>query len=155
MQGKIFVSYRRDDERAMAARIRDRLAQVFGEGNVFMDVDHLSPGQRFDVELHRALRETSVFIAIIGSRWLNILQARRASREPDFVRAEIASAINYRIPVIPLLLEGTPLPRPQDLPDDIRGLMMHQIHMPKCKSYVNWHFGLRAWCGAHLNDMVR
>jgi hypothetical protein len=39
MPGKIFVNYRRDDERAMAAmaaRIRDRVAATFGEANVFM-----------------------------------------------------------------------------------------------------------------------
>ena len=46
MSGKIFINYRRDDERAVAARIRDRLAGVFGSSNVFMDVDNLMAGQR-------------------------------------------------------------------------------------------------------------
>jgi len=34
MPGKIFVNYRRDDARDMAARVRDRLAQTFGEAAV-------------------------------------------------------------------------------------------------------------------------
>ena len=55
--GKIFVNYRRDDERAVAARVRDRLAATFGDANVFMDVDHLLAGQRFDQELEKALAE--------------------------------------------------------------------------------------------------
>ena len=45
MPSKIFVNYRRDDERAFAARVRDRLAQTFGSANVFMDVDNLMAGQ--------------------------------------------------------------------------------------------------------------
>ena len=55
MPGKIFVNYRRDDARDMAARIRDRLAATFGDANVFMDVDNLLAGQRFDKELEKAL----------------------------------------------------------------------------------------------------
>lgn len=51
MAGKIFVNYRRDDVRDVAARVRDRLAQTFGGANVFMDVDNLMAGQRFDREL--------------------------------------------------------------------------------------------------------
>jgi TIR domain len=68
MPGKIFVNYRRDDERAFAARIRDRLASVFGTSSVFMDVDDLRRGQRFDKELEKALTECDVFLAIIGQR---------------------------------------------------------------------------------------
>ena len=39
MAGKSFTNYRRDDERAVAARVRDQLAGVFGNANVFMNVD--------------------------------------------------------------------------------------------------------------------
>jgi TIR domain-containing protein len=69
MPGKIFVNYRRDDARDMAARIRDRLAATFGASNVFMDVDNLLAGQRFDRELEKALGQTDVFLAVIGPRW--------------------------------------------------------------------------------------
>jgi hypothetical protein len=41
MPGKMFANYRRDDERTIAARIRDRLATTFGDTKVFMDVDNL------------------------------------------------------------------------------------------------------------------
>ena len=60
MAGKIFINYRRDDARDMAARVRDRLAQAFGKSNVFMDVDNLMAGQRFDMELDKALAKTDV-----------------------------------------------------------------------------------------------
>jgi TIR domain-containing protein len=81
MAVKIFVNYRREDERAFAARVRDRLAQAFGASNVFMDVDNLMAGQRFDRELEKALVETDVFLAVMGPRWLELFEKRQASGE--------------------------------------------------------------------------
>ena len=93
MPGKIFVNYRRVDERAFAARVRDRLAQAFGTANVFMDVDNLMAGQRFDRELEKALAETDVFLAVMGHRWMDLYRARQASGERDYVHEEIAGAL--------------------------------------------------------------
>ena len=73
----IFVNYRRDDARDVAARIRDRLAATFGNANVLMDVDYLKAGQRFDEELEKALSETAVFLAVIGPRWAELLAERQ------------------------------------------------------------------------------
>ena len=125
MPGKVFVNYRRDDARDMAARIRDRLAQTFGEANVFMDVDNLRPGQRFDRELEKALAETDAFLAVIGPRWHDLLAERQASGERDYVREEIAGALQRGILVIPVLVERTPLPRANALPENIRDLALH------------------------------
>ena len=58
MSGKIFINYRREDVKNSAARIRDRLVGAFGPDAVFMDVDNLAPGQRFDVALQDALFQT-------------------------------------------------------------------------------------------------
>ena len=128
MPGKIFVNYRRDDERAQAARLRDRLAGVFGAASVFMDVDSLMAGQRFDKELEKALAQTEVFLAVIGPRWMEHFEARQASGERDYVREEIAGALARGTLVIPVLIEGTSLPREDTLPDDIRPLVLHQKH---------------------------
>ena len=80
--GKIFVSYRRD---ACAGRcpeyLHERLGRSFGEGNVFMDVDQLLAGQRFDRELDKALSECDVLIAVIGARWLDLIVRVRAARQ--------------------------------------------------------------------------
>jgi formylglycine-generating enzyme required for sulfatase activity len=112
----------------MAARIRDRLAATFGDANVFMDVDHLLPGQRFDKELEKALAQTDVFLAVIGPRWTELLAERQDSRERDYVREEIAGALQRGVVVIPVLIERTPLPRANALPEDIRDLVLHQTH---------------------------
>lgn len=128
MPGRIFVNYRRDDERAMAARIRDRLAQAFGNANVFMDVDNLIAGQRFDRELEKALVETDVFLTVLGPKWMSIFQSRLESGERDYVREEIAGALKRGIVVIPVVVEGCVLPRGSELPDDVRELVLHQKH---------------------------
>ena len=39
MPDKFFINYRREDAAAEAARIRDRLTNVFGPANIFMDID--------------------------------------------------------------------------------------------------------------------
>ena len=54
MPTKIFISYRRDDDPAAAARVCDGLARRFGKSNLFMDVDNLLAGQRFDEERNLA-----------------------------------------------------------------------------------------------------
>jgi len=128
MPGKTFVNYRRDDARDMAARIRDRLAASFGDANVFMDVDNLLAGQRFDKELEKALGQTDVFLAVIGPRWMELFAERQASRERDYVREEIAGALQRGVVVIPVLIERTALPRADALPEDIRDLVLHQKH---------------------------
>ena len=119
---KVFVNYRRGDTRDMAARIRDRLAPIFRDGNVFMDVDQLLAGQRFDKELEKALSQTDVLLAIIGPRWLELLAERQANGGRDYVREEIAAALQRGVVVVPVLIERTPLPRHDVLPDDIRDL---------------------------------
>ena len=128
MPGKMFVNYRRNDGAASAARVRDRLVTAFGAANVFMDVDNLLAGQRFDKELEKALAATDVFLAVIGPKWMDLLKARTDSDERDYVREEIAGALKRGIMVIPVLIEHAVLPRGVDLPDDIREMVLHQKH---------------------------
>ncbi len=129
-RGKIFISYRRDDAPGDARSIRDRLARKFGEANVFMDVDRLLAGQRFDRELDKALSQCDVLLAVIGFRWTELLSAQTGKR--DFVREEIAAALKRDVPVIPVLVgreEHMPsLPQADDLPEEIRDLVLYQKH---------------------------
>jgi hypothetical protein len=129
---KIFVSYRRDDNPAAAARVHDGLAAKFGKSDLFMDVEDLLAGLRFDQELAKALGACDVFIAIIGERWLELLKAKAAAGERDYVREEIAAALHRSIVVVPVRVgrEGklAPLPRPDELPSDIRDLVQYQKH---------------------------
>ncbi|MCH9807989.1 MAG: SUMF1/EgtB/PvdO family nonheme iron enzyme [Alphaproteobacteria bacterium] len=128
MPGKLFISYRRDDARADARGLHDGLQRAFGKTNVFMDVDNLLPGQRFEDELDNALGQCDVLLAVIGPKWLNLLKERVKSGQRDHVRDEIAAALSRKIVVIPVLIDGTQLPPPGELPEDIRELVSYQKH---------------------------
>ncbi len=132
MAGKIFINYRRDDAPGDARSLRDGLVAKFGRANVFMDVDDLLVGQRFDQELAKALGVCDILIAVVGPRWLELLQARSADGDRDYVREEIAEALRRKIVVIPVRVgrEGHlhTLPRLEDLPADIREFALYQKH---------------------------
>jgi formylglycine-generating enzyme required for sulfatase activity len=130
MADKIFINYRRDDVPGDARGIREALVSEFGKQAVFMDVDNLLAGQRFDKELEKALAQCDALIAVMGPRWMELLAARTTSGERDYVREEIAAALKRGITVIPVRVgrEGTmaALPRADQLPEDIRELVLHQ-----------------------------
>jgi len=128
LPGKIFINYRRDDSKADARGLHDRLSRTFGKARVFMDVDNLLAGQRFDQELEKALDSCDIFLAVIGPQWLEILNARKAQEERDYVREEIAAALKRKIIVIPVLVDGTALPTKAALPEDLHELVLYQKH---------------------------
>lgn len=126
MAGKVFINYRREDAKADAGRIHDRLVRAFGTASIFMDVDHLAPGQVFEQELDKALARSDVFLAVIGPRWLELLHERARSGNHDYARHEIARALERGIFIVPVLVGGSAVPRRGDLPDDLQHLVRYQ-----------------------------
>ena len=111
----IFISYRRDDTRADAGRLCDRLEAHFGDEQVFMDIDDLKPGQKFVDELNRVLDGCDVLIVLMGSGWLGAQDQNGSLRlmdEQDFVRREVLTALQRGIEIIPVLVNRTPMPTP-------------------------------------------
>jgi hypothetical protein len=121
----VFVSYRRQDEPHFTGRLVDQLAARFGKDNVFMDVDSIDPGTRFEEAIERSLQRSKVMIVIIGRRWADAVDAHGARRldDPrDLVRREIEAAITRGTPIIPVLAEGAAMPDRSDLPDSMADL---------------------------------
>ena len=118
---KIFISYRRDDSAGHAGRLFDRLSSHFNRERLFMDVDHIEPGEDFVQVIEDAVASSAVLLVIIGRRWLTSGDtiARRLDNPNDFVRLEVASALARNIRVIPVLVQNAIMPSPQDLPDDL------------------------------------
>ena len=117
---RMFISYRSDDSAGYAGRLYDRLSQHFGEDQIFMDIDTIEPGLDFVEVIEKAVGSCDVLIALIGRRWLTITDAdghRRLDNPEDFVRLEVATALDRNIRVIPVLVRGATMPRSQDLPD--------------------------------------
>jgi formylglycine-generating enzyme required for sulfatase activity len=122
---QIFISYRRDDCSASAGRLYDRLCGHFASTNIFMDVDNLDPGVDFVDAIEESVASCDALIAVIGRFWLISSDEegrRRLDNPEDFVRIEIATALNRDVRVIPLLVDGALMPRSRDLPDDLKPL---------------------------------
>jgi uncharacterized protein len=139
MANKIFISYRREDSAATAGRLHDRLAETFGRANLFIDVDNLPAGVDFAKYLNEQVANCDIFLCTVGPNWLNAKDddgRRRLDQADDFVRVEIAAALNRDIPVIPVLVDGARLPRGGELPDDIAPLIRRQYVEVR-----NSHFG--------------
>ena len=125
MSAKIFISYRRDDSAGHAGRVTDRLEREFGRDLLFMDVDGIPLGTNFVKVLHQEVAKCGALLAVIGPDWLEVRDDdgnRRLDNPNDFVRIEIAAALQRDIPVIPILLDGARMPRAGQLPEDLREL---------------------------------
>src|SRR6266403_1792490 len=120
----IAISYRREDSLPIAGRLYDRLQAKFGKKNVFMDFDSIPPGMDFRQHIKQMIERSKLVIAIIGPHWLGEQPdaSRRIDNPADFVRLEIAYALQGGIPVIPLLINTTQMPKTEMLPPDIREL---------------------------------
>ena len=121
LMASIFISYRREDTGGHAGRLFDRLTARFGDDPVFMDVQDIRPGQNFQTSIDETLARCDCVVVVIGPRWLSTVRERAALPE-DFVRYEIAAALQRGIPVIPVLVGGARMPTAADLPDDLRPL---------------------------------
>jgi hypothetical protein len=83
-----------------------------------MDVDHIPAGADFVRHIENELAKCGVLLAIIGPHWLHIRDdagARRLFDPHDLVTNEISVALRRGINVIPVLIDGTIMPKSEDL----------------------------------------
>jgi TIR domain len=120
----IAISYRRQDSSPVAGRLYDRLQAEFGKGSVFMDFDSIPYGVDFREHIKQTLQRAKVVVAIIGPEWSGGKESsnRRIDDPTDFVRLEVASALENGIPIIPVLVNNTPMPEAKNLPPELEGL---------------------------------
>jgi hypothetical protein len=126
---RIFVSYRRDDAAPYAGRLYDALTERFGEANVFMDVDTIALGQDFNVAIDHALASCDAVVALIGRNWLDATDAtgrRRLDDPRDVLRLELERALSRALVVVPTCVQGTPLPKEDELPNTLAPLARRQ-----------------------------
>jgi hypothetical protein len=120
----IAISYRREDSLPITGRLYDRLQAEFGRGNVFMDFDSIPYGVDFRDHIKHMIDTSKVLVAIIGPNWMgkHKHRGRRIDEPNDFVRLEIAYALERKLPIIPILVGNTQMPRSEELPQDIEAL---------------------------------
>ena len=122
----VFVSYRRDDSKHAAGRLEERLNERF---KLFMDVDQIQGGALFPAAVRKAVDEADVLLAVIGSQWLTLTAengGRRIDQPGDWVAEEIGTALRRGTPVIPVLVDGAPMPSRDELPPALADLANRQ-----------------------------
>lgn len=115
----IFLSYRRIDSATVAGRIRKELTERFGQDTVFIDFDSLNLGRNFITQLRQTISRCRIVLTVIGPDWLNATDSqgnRRLENPKDVVRFEIETALQHRIPIVPLLVRGASMPEEAELP---------------------------------------
>ncbi len=125
---KVFISYRRADNKEFVERIRDWLIHKYQRENVFMDFDGMRAFADFQLYFESKIRECDVVIVIIGPNWVSILKEKEAKSEIDYVRSEIETALKLNKPILPLRILDASMPLTTDLPESLRSLC--RIHAP-------------------------
>lgn len=128
---QLFISYRRDDSAGYARALNDRLVQQFGAERVFIDVDDIPAGAAFEATIAQALGASAVLLVLIGPRWLapGPDGRPRLHDAADFVHREVAAGLQGGAQVIPLLLDGTPMPAAAQLPPALQALALRQAQV--------------------------
>jgi hypothetical protein len=121
---KLFLSYRRRYETASARLLKGDLTDVFGEGTVFLDVDDIAPGDLWTRSIREAVESCDVFLTLISPGWVEL--SGKLHEPGDFIREEIDAALTRRVPLIPVLVGGAQMPKPQSLPFGLRELTSRQ-----------------------------
>jgi len=123
--GIVFINYRRDETAGEARALYNDLVELLGTERVFMDVDNIALGRDFRQVLRERLDACEVMLSLIGRDWAQARDsagARRLDNPADFVRLEIATALQRNVAVTPVLLQDARMPSAETLPDELKDL---------------------------------
>ena len=123
----IFISYRREDAAAYAGRLCDQLNRLAGADRVFMDVEDITPGQKFATTIDNTMANCDIALIVIGPRWADILRERAQSPKPDYVAREIEAALARQITIVPVLVGGAVISCLDNLPGPLSTLSQYEV----------------------------
>ena len=113
----IFINYRIKDSKSEAIFLERDLKRIFGETLVFRDKTGIEGGDRWREVILQNVTDCCVMLVLIGTAWEDAKfesgkQKKRLRLEDpeDWVRLEISTALAQKKIVIPILLDGTPMP---------------------------------------------
>ena len=124
--GRIFISYRRSDTQGYAGRLSDSLEAYFGGNRIFRDIKDIKGGSKYAKDIDEQMSSADAVIVLIGPNWLSVTNddgKRRIDNPNDWVVQEIVTAIKLGIRVFPVLIDGTVLPRKNELPSNLAPIL--------------------------------
>ena len=96
---------------------------------MFRDVTTIQGGSDWRKEIKKGLRDCTALLVIIGKSWLTAANEegkRRLDLPDDWVRFEIETALDWDVPVFPLLASDVKLPTASEMPDSLKSLTNFQ-----------------------------
>jgi TIR domain len=115
---RVFLSYRSEDTLDEANQTRRYLEELKIGLKPFEYRKSTTAGAPWKKAIRENLLRSDVLVALIGPKWLDLLNKRHPGS--DMVRYEIGRALRQHMRVIPLLVAGADMPKPQQLPKDVR-----------------------------------
>lgn len=122
----IFISYRAVDTGPYANLLARTLRDKFGLNAVFRDRNEIELGDRFVDEILAELGQCDVVLVLMGASWLTAAGPDGVLRLPqpaDLVHREVALALALKKIVVPVVFDGASMPNPEQLPEDLRGIV--------------------------------
>jgi hypothetical protein len=126
---RIFISYRSADGAKDASRLADDLGRVFGADRVFLDREDLRGGSSWREQIALTMDHRPVVLLLMTPGFFAARHENgdlRINDADDPVRGEILSAMEAGAAVLPLRVDGTPMPAAGSLPAALRDLS--EIH---------------------------
>ena len=124
----IFISYKNDGSgNQFASRLY--LDLYHNRYSVFFNSEE-NRGDDFQERLETAIRDCKDFILVLSQGCLDQL---KRNEDVDWVRTEILLARKYKKHIIPILIEGTKMPKdPREMPEELRFLpLIDALHFPE------------------------
>ncbi len=124
---RIFLSYRQKE--GWGRQLREALTKGFPHLQIFRDQDDIGPGEEWNKVLEHELATCDAMIALISPNWLDVDRSAAQSLKKNHkvvMHSEIAEALRRGIKVFPVLVGGARLPAPDELPEDLKPLLMRQ-----------------------------
>ena len=128
----IFISYRGSDQNWATELVYTSMKEAFGAAAVFKAGNSLRVGEEFPPTLRSEAASCPVMLACIGPGWLTATApdgSRRLDSPADWVREEIAIALQSGNHLVPLLLGNrneVEVPKPDLVPESIRAMVDRQ-----------------------------
>ncbi len=105
----LFISYRRSETQSTALGLARALWDRFGKGCVFIDSRSLPPDEPWQLVIREHLDRATVVFCVIGHGWLDARDEAgrlRLHQAEDWVRREVATALESEAKVMPIYVDG-------------------------------------------------
>ncbi len=120
---RIFICYRRNESEHAAGALGRDLRTRYGPERVFRDKEDIAGGESWKRKVLAEIDRDAALLVLVSRDWADSRDEqgrRRIEREDDPIRMEIADGLRDRATIIPLLVESAPMPRADQLPEELR-----------------------------------